>query len=129
MDKVYFTDFILDADDINIRFIQDIDAHQNLWGHGVDEPVIAIENITIMRPDIHIQGKNFDSVAFTINDIKYVMFKMDTSEPLLEWASSWDGEDTDTITMNAIVEVSLNEYKGVYTPQCMIKDYVITAQN
>ena len=129
MDKIYFADFVVNVDNLDVNFIHTIDQHQNLWGHCVDEPVIAVENITIMRSDIHVQGKNFDSIAFTINDIKYVMFKMPEDDPLLEWASGWDGDEWDEITITAVVEVSLNEYEGVYTPQCIIQDYNITAQN
>ena len=122
-------DFIIDVDDLNINFIQEVDQAKWIWGTGVKEPKIAVENIIIMRPDIHVQGKDFDSVAFVINDIKYVMFKMSEDDPLLNWASDWDGNEWDEITINAVVEVSLNEYKGVYTPQCIIQDYDITAQN
>lgn len=129
MDKIYFADFVIDIDDLDIGFIQAIDNHQYVWGHGVSEPVVVIENITIPRPDINVQGKNFDSVAFMIGDIKFVMFKMPETDPLLEWASDWNDDEDDTITISAVVEVGLNEYKGVYTPQCMIKDYVITVQN
>ena len=129
MEKTYFVDFIADVDDLNVDFIQIIDQHQDIWGRGVDEPITVIKNITIFRPDIHVQGKNFDSIAFMVGDIKFVMFKMAGSDPLLEWASAWDGDDGDYIVLDAIVEVALNEYKGVYTPQCMIKTYNITAQN
>lgn len=129
MDKIYFADFVIDVDDLDIGFIQAIDNHQHVWGHGVSEPVVVIEDINIQRPDINVQGKNFDSVAFMVGDIKFVMFKMSETDPLLEWASDWSDDEDDDITINAVVEVGLNEYKGVYTPQCMIKDYVITAQN
>ncbi len=118
-------DFIIDVDDLNINFIQEVDQAKWIWGTGVKEPKIAVENIIIMRPDIHVQGKDFDSVAFVINDIKYVMFKMSEDDPLLNWASDWDGDEWDEITINAVVEVSLNEYKGVFTPQCIITDYNI----
>lgn len=122
-------DFIIDIDDLNVGFIQEIDQAAWIWGTDVKEPKIAIKNITVFRPDIHVQGKNFDSIAFMVGDIKFVMFKMAETEPLLEWASAWDGDDDDYIVLDAIVEVGLNEYKGVYTPQCMIKTYNITAQN
>ena len=122
MDKVYSVDFIMDTDDIDIRFIQSIDDNKNLWGHGVEEPLVAIENITIKRSDIHIQGKNFDSVAFIINDIKFVEFKMSEDNELLTWANEWDGDDEDEITLNIVGEVSINEYKGIYTPQVTIKE-------
>ena len=118
-------DFIIDIDDLDVGFIQDIDQAAWVWGTGVKEPKVAIENINFKRSDVTVQGKNFDSIAFMINDIKFVMFKMPEEDPLLEWASAWDGEETDELTINAIVEVGLNEYQGVYTPQCMIKDYMI----
>ena len=118
-------DFVIDIDDLDIGFIQDIDQADWVWGTGVKEPKVAVENITFKRADVTVQGKNFDSVAFKVNDIKFVMFKMDETEPLLEWASAWDGEEDDELTINAVVEVGLNEYQGVYTPQCMIKDYII----
>lgn len=124
MDKVYAVDFILDMNDIDISFIQTIDKYQDLWGQGLSEPLVAIENITIKRADTHVQGKNFDSITFTIHDIKYVLFKLPESDPLLEWASVWedDGED---ITINVVAKVGLSEYKGVYTPQCTIEEYTI----
>lgn len=126
MDKVYHVDFIIDVDDLNISFIQTIDQYQDLWGHGLSEPLVAIENITIKRSDIQIQGKNFDSVAFTINDIKFVEFKMEEDNKLLQWVSAWDGDKSDEIVLNIVGEVSLNEYKGVYTPQVIIKESMIT---
>lgn len=122
MEKVYNVDFIINYDDINVGFIQDIDNNQNLWGHGVDEPLVAIENITIKRSDITIQGKYFDSVTFTINDIKFVEFKMTDDNELLAWASAWGGDDNDEITLNVVGEVSISEYKGIYTPQVIIKE-------
>lgn len=124
MDKVYNVDFIVDVDNLDVSFIHMIDKYQDLWGQGIAEPLTAIENITIKRSDIHVQGKNFDSIAFMINDIKYVMFKLPESDALLEWVSSWD-DDGDEITINAVVTVSLNLYQGVYTPQCMIEEYTI----
>lgn len=125
MEKVYYVDFIIDSDDINIGFIQDIDNNQNLWGHGVDEPLVAIEDITLIRSDITIQGKNLDSITFAINDIKFVQFKMAEDDELLSWASEWDGAEDEKITLNIIGEVEISEYKGVYTPQVVIREYQI----
>lgn len=124
MDKVYSVDFILDVDDLDIGFIQTIDQHQDLWGQGLAEPLIAVENISIKRSDVHVQGKNFDSIAFVVNDIKYVLFKLPDTDALLEWASAWE-DDASYITLNVVSKVSLNEYQGVYTPQCMVEAYTI----
>lgn len=122
-------DFLLDIEDLSITFIYEIDKYGWLWGTGLKEPKVAIENIIVKRSDIHVQGKNFNSVAFTINDIKFVQFNMDEDEPLLEWASAWDGDDNDTIILNIVGEAGINEYKGVYTPQIVIQKSEITIQN
>lgn len=124
MDKVYAVDFIIDVNDLEASFIHTIDKYQNLWGQGLAEPLVAIENITIKRSDVNVQGKNFDSIAFVVNDIKYVLFKLPESDELLEWASSWD-DDGDEITIDVVAKVSLNLYEGVYTPQCVIEEYII----
>lgn len=115
-------DFILDIDELPISLIYEIDKCSWLWGTGLKEPKIAVENISIMRSDINIQGKNLNSVAFMVDDIKFVQFNMTEDNPLLEWASAWDGEDNDTIKLSIVGEASINEYKGVYTPQIIIQD-------
>lgn len=120
MEKIYHVDFIIDVDDLDVGFIQEIDRYQNLWGHGVAEPFMAIENITIKRSDIRVQGKDSNSVAFTINDIKFVQFKMDEYDDLLAWASDWSGDENDQITINVVAEVNVSEWKGIYTPQVTI---------
>lgn len=115
-------DFILDIDELSIGFIHEIDKYNWLWGTGLKEPKVAIENITVRRSDIRVQGKNFNSVAFMTDDIKFVQFNLVENNPILEWASAWDGDDNDTITINIIGTVSINEYQGVYTPQVTIID-------
>ena len=51
---------------------------------------------------------------------------MEEDNKLLQWVSAWDGDKSDEITLNIVGEVSLNEYKGVYTPQVIIKEGAIT---
>lgn len=126
MEKIYHVDFMIDIDDINIGFIKEIDNYKNLWGHGVAEPIIAIENITIPRSDIQVQGKNFDSIAFNIDGIKFVQFKMSEDDALLNWISEWDGDPNEEIVINIVGEVSISEYKGIYTPQVIIKESQVT---
>lgn len=122
MNKVYLVDFVIDVENLSTPFIHEIDKHNWLWGTGLKEPKVAIENIIIQRSDIHIQGKNFNSVAFMVDDIKFVKFNMTENDPLLEWVSAWDGDDGDTIEVNVVCEVSINEYQGMYTPQVIIID-------
>lgn len=113
-------DFIIDIEELDINFIQTIDNNRWIWGTGIKEPKVAIENINIQRKDIKVQGKNYDSITFMIDDIKFVQFKMTEDNALLEWASSWDGDEEDEIVINIVGEVEISEYKGIYTPQVTI---------
>lgn len=122
-------DFIFDADELDVGFIQTVEQYNWLWGTGIKEPKIAVENIVIYRADIHVQGKNFNSVSFMHNDIKFVQFNMKEDDPLLEWASTWDGEDNDKISIDVVGTVGVNEYQGVYTAQFIIENSNLTIQN
>ena len=115
-------DFIFDIDEFDIGFIQTIDKYGWLWGTCIKEPKVAIENIVICREDIHVQGKNFNSISFMNNNIKFVKFNMNEDDPLLEWASAWDGEENDKISINVVGTVGINEYQGIYIPQVVIED-------
>ena len=115
-------DFIFDIDDLDIGFIQTVDQYNWLWGTGIKEPKVAVENITICRDDIRVQGKNFNSISFANNDIKFVKFNMKEDDPLLEWASAWGGDDGDSITINVVGTVGINEFQGVRTAQFIIKN-------
>ena len=121
-DPSYRCDFIIDIDDLSISFIQDIDALSWLWCTGIKEAVIAIENVQVSRKDIHIQGKNFDSITFTINNIKFVQFKLKDGDPIYDFVNEWNGNDDDVITLNIIGECSINDYKNILTPQITIQD-------
>lgn len=122
-------DFIFDADELDVGFIQTVEQYNWLWGTGIKEPKVAVEGIVIHRSDIHIQGKNFNSVSFMHNDIKFVQFNMKEDNPLLEWASAWDGEDGNQVILNVVGAVGINEYQGTYTPQFIIENSNLTIQN
>lgn len=124
-DPVIPCDFIFDSDDLDVGFIQTIDKYNWLWGTGIKEPKVAVENIVIYRADIHVQGKNFNSVSFMCNDIKFVQFNMKEDDPLLEWASAWDGEDSDQIVLNAVGTVGINTFNNTYIYQFIIENTTI----
>lgn len=120
-DPSYMCDFIMDINDLSISFIQAIDRLNWLWCTGIKEPLVCIKNIYIARENIHIQGKNHDSITFTINDIKFVQFKVKEDNPIYYFVNDWFN-DKDGIVINIIGDCSVNEYQGNLTPQVQIKD-------
>ena len=121
-DPSYMCDFIIDIDSLSISFIQDVDKLSWLWCTGIKEPLICIKNIQVTKKDIHIQGKDRDSIAFTINDIKFVQFKLKNGDPIYDFINDWLSDENELVTLNVIGECSINDYKGILTPQVLIKD-------
>lgn len=118
-------DFVIDIDELDIKLINDIENLNWLWGTGIKEPVVAVENVCISRKDITIQGKAHDSVFFMIDGIKFVQFKMSDGDVLYDFINDWEVEDNDEIGINVIGTCSINEYNGILTPQFIIQDVVV----
>ena len=122
-DDTIYCDFILDAYDMDYEFIKTIDDSRWLYGTGIAEPTIAIENVEIAADDCMVMGKNMDSVAFMHGGIKYCKFKCQEDDELLQFAN---GLSEDYATLNIVGKCSINEYKGNYTAQVIIDDYEFT---
>ena len=118
-DDTIYCDFILDVDDISYEFINIIDESKWIYGQGVEEPVVAVENIPVTRYDCAVMGTNQDSVAFVVNGIKYCKFKCKENDLLLQFAK---GNMDFDITLNVVGKCSMNKYKGSSTPQFIIDD-------
>ena len=122
-------DFEMDFADMNIRFIMDIAQYDWLWCTGIKEAKIAVTNITVLRRDIKVQGKDMNSIAFEVEGVKYVAFKLKEDNPLLAFANGW-GDQENEIVFDAVVTCGINTYNGISQCQCMIEDVEVkTIQN
>lgn len=122
-DDTIYCDFIVDVYDIDYEFIKTIDDSRWVWGQGVEEPTVAIENIEISADDCIIMGKNSDSVAFMYGGVKYCKFKCSEDDELLQFAG---GAGDDYVTLNIVGKCSINTYGGSSTAQVIIDDYEFT---
>ena len=122
-DDTIYCDFILDTDDLDYMFIKTINDSKWLYGTGIEEPIVAIENIEISTDDCMVMGKNQDTVAFMYSGVKYCKFKCSEDDELLMFAR---GLSDEYVTLNIVGKCSINEYKGGYTPQVIIDDYEFT---
>lgn len=122
-------DFEMDFADMDIRFIMDIAQYDWLWCTGIKEPKVAVTNISVQRKDIKVQGKDMNSIAFEVEGIKYVAFKLKEDNPLLVFANGW-GDPEDELVFDAVVTCGINTYNGISQCQCIIEDVEIkTIQN
>lgn len=120
-DSTYKVDFILDIDNIGLKLITDLARFEDIIGQGIDEPIIAVENICLNREDFEIFGKNEDTISFTINDIKYIQFKCKEGNQLYDWIQdAWSDEEQ--IEFNIVGKPCINEYNGIRTPQVIIEN-------
>ncbi|MEY8352492.1 DHH family phosphoesterase [Lachnospiraceae bacterium 54-53] len=124
-DSTYRVDYILDIEKVNIPLIMELSKFDDIVGQGIDDPIIAVENIILQRGNIEIFGKNEDTVSFEIDGIKYILFKCKSGNPLYDWLqNAWNDEDR--ITINVVGKPSINEYNGVRTPQIILEDVLLT---
>lgn len=125
-DDTVYCDFIIDVYDLTYQFIKDIDDSSWVWGTGIEEPTVAIENVPLDVDYCSVMGAHADSVSFMAGGIKFCKFKCGANDPLLEFANGLMG---DAATLNVVGKCSINTYKGSSTPQVIIDQYELTAQN
>lgn len=127
-DSTYRVDFILDIEDVSIKLITDLARFEDIVCQGIEEPMLAIENISLTKDCFEIFGKNEDTISFMINEIKYIQFKCKEGNSLYDWIqNAWD--ENDSVTFNIVGKPSINEYNGVRTPQIIIEDVVVISTN
>lgn len=120
-DSTYKVDFIISVDDIDVGLIKKLSQFDNIIGQGIEEPLIAVENLNLSRDDFEIFGKNEDTISFKIDDIKFIQFKCKEGNELYDWLQdAWN--DSSDISFNLVGKPSINEYDGIKIPQIIIED-------
>lgn len=127
-DSTYRVDFIMDVDDVTVKIVTDLARLEDIIGQGIDEPMLAIENISLTKEQFEIFGKNEDIISFMVHEIKYIQCKCKEGNQLYNWIqNAWD--ESDNMVFNIIGKPSINEYNGVRIPQIIIKDVVVVSTN
>lgn len=127
-DSTYRVDFIMDVGDITVKIVTDLARLEDIIGQGIEEPMLAIENISLTKEQFEIFGKNEDTIFFMINEIKYIQFRCKEGNQLYDWLqNAWD--ENDSVVFNIVGKPSINEYNGVRTPQIIIEDVVVVSTN
>ena len=118
----------MDVEDVDTDLIMKMSKFEDIICQGIEEPITAVENISLTRDCFEIFGKNEDTISFIINDIKYIQFKCKPGNKLYDFLQdAWDEEDS--ITFNIVGKPSINEYNGIKTPQIVIEDVNVVSTN
>ena len=117
----YYVDFIYNAKQIDNLEILNIADYQELWGQGVSEPLVVIENLTIT--DINIQLFKRNTLRIEIPSSNGMsLIKFGSSEEEYQNLLS----DSGCVTINVIGKCSRNSLDD--KPQLKIVDYEIVGR-
>lgn len=121
-DDTIYVDFIFEPYDLDADFFQILDKNQWVWGHGISEPLVAVEGATVSTDEIAIMGKDKNSISFFADGVKYCKFKLSQDDELLQLANEASGEE---IKLNVVGECSINDYGGKRVAQMIINNYEV----
>ena len=99
--------------------VVDITSHEDIWGQHNNEPLIHIKDINVTKKDIHIMGRNSDTVKIEKFGIAYMKFH---AKDFIEELKQYDGN----VKLEIVGRANLNEWGGRITPQIFITNYQIS---
>lgn len=123
---IWQVDFDKNAEDIDVAFIKAIDDMKDMFGQGVKEPLVHISHIPVYKESTMIMGKNLNTWKTIYNDeLAFVMFSVDRDKDQIIQEYENEEETFDSLLgyMDVVGKATLNNYKGILTPQIIVKDY------
>lgn len=126
---IWQVDFDKNVEDINVAFIKAIDDMKDMFGQGVKEPLVHISHIPVYKESTMIMGKNLNTWKTIFNDeLAFVTFSVDRDKDQIIQEYENEEETFDSLLgyMDVVGKATLNNYKGILTPQIIVKDYEFT---
>lgn len=126
---IWQVDFDKNAEDIDVAFVKAIDDMKDMFGQGVKEPLVHISHIPVYKEYTMIMGKNLNTWKTIFNDeLAFVMFNVDRDKDQIIQEYENEEETFDSLLgyMDVVGKATLNNYKGILTPQIIVKDYEFT---
>lgn len=121
----YKVDFIYGSRDCNAENILQIANLKSLWGQGIEEPLIAFENINITSNNLTLMSPDRNpTMKITLpNGISCIKFKS-SQEEIDKLTPTGNG----STVINIIGTCEKNEWCGNITAQIIIEDYEIVGK-
>ena len=116
----YKVDFIFNANNFNGKDIIEIAELKGIWGQGIDEPYIALEDVKISKNNITLMSPDKNPTLKITLPNKTSLIKFKSSQEEYDSLCS-EG----CITINVIGRCERNMWNGVVTPQIIVEDYEI----
>jgi single-stranded-DNA-specific exonuclease len=120
----YRVDFIFNGSDFYGGDIVEIAELKSLWGQGIEEPYVAIENINVYNGNVTLMSpdKNPTLKISLSNGTSLIKFKSSQEEYDKFYS------EMGCVTINVIGRCERNIWNGIVSPQIIIEDYEIVGE-
>ena len=119
-------DFIWHGYDFTGNDVLDIAGLDALWGQGLPQPIIALENLHVSPAAITLMSRDKKPTLKIILPNGVSMIKFGSS--IEEYEQLMQTPETGSIVMNIIGKCAINEWNGAITPQIKISEMEIVGQ-
>lgn len=120
----YKVDFIFDGSNFKGQDIIELAELKSIWGQGVEEPYIAIENIKVLKENIVLMSPDKNpTLKITLpNGTSLIKFKSSQEE--------YDAlhNEMGYIQINVVGKCERNIWNGIVSPQIIVEDYEIISE-
>lgn len=120
----YRVDFIWDDRNFNTNDVLKIAELKPIWGQGVEEPLIAIENIKVHAGSVQLMSPDKSPTLKITLPNGMSLIKFGSSNEEYEKLNS----DLGCVTINIVGKCERNIWNGNINPQMIIEDYEIVGQ-
>ena len=117
----YLVDLEITVDELNDNEVFALGSNADLWGQGLEEPLIAITDIKITNDSIQYLGSDKKTLKLTFPNRRTNMIKFHMKDEEKELLDPQNG----VLTLTAIGKCQLNHYMGSVTPQVLLEDFEI----
>ena len=114
-------DFIFDANNFNSFDILEIANLKSIWGQGIEEPEIAIENIKVSSKNLFLMKSNTLKIILP-NGMSLIKFRVSDEEYEALYS------ELGCVTINVVGTCERNVYNGIISPQVTIENYEIVSK-
>ena len=120
----YKVDFIFNGADFKGADIVEIAELKSIWGQGVDEPYVAIEQINVYKDNISLMSADKNpTLKITLpNGTSLIKFRSSNEE----FESLYS--ELGCVTINVVGRCERNIWNGIVSPQIIIEDYEIIGE-
>ena len=118
-------DFSLDYEDLDIRFIIDVDKLKEYFGTGLKEPIVHISNVVLQRSQGVLIGKQETTWKFIDdNEIVFLKFTNPEDDPVMRFLKDKSLGD-EIVIKDMICKVGFNEFNKILSAQVQVLSYEV----